>query len=173
MTGELGSHPSGSSPRPFKPQIDISGPSCGLGGGGVLRTLPLSDSWTGRRCGLGEGSWGLLPPTHSTTSLVNKNGEKHISMREGQRFSLERCRSLSSAIIARTAFSTANDRLANVRSSTFLSSHSRTSGGRVKDMVSRFLFMQCKIVHDSLIFIYCVMVYCHVMHDITIWRKRT
>jgi len=171
MTGELGNRPSGSSPRPFKPLFDISGPSYGPGGGGVHRTLPPPYSWTGRRCGLGESTWGLLPPTTFTTSSVKKNDEEQISVREGQRLSLDSCRSLSSAIIARTAFSTAKDRLAKVRSSTFLSSHSKTSGGRVKDMVSRFLFMQCKIVHDSLIFIYCVMVYCHVMHDITIWRK--
>lgn len=62
----------------------------------------------------------------------------------------------SSSIRVRTAFSMAKERVANVLSSTLLSSHSRTLAGRVTEMVSRvrlgfFLSpMLCDMVHDTL-----------------------
>lgn len=62
----------------------------------------------------------------------------------------------SSSMSRRTAFSMANERLEYVRSSTFLSSHSSISGGRVTEIVSRLRFcfspfMLSKIKHDSII----------------------
>lgn len=72
----------------------------------------------------------------------------------------------SSAFIrTRTAVSIANERLEYVRSSTFSLSHFRTSGGRVIDMVLRFLnclsffsfssSMLSMMEHDRFIYSYC------------------